>query len=274
MMYAAYINDLYSGFEITQSIAVFDPESSETVEESSEIADSVEDELPEDEDSDAVYYMGDDENDTSEDAGRTESISDISDETDSISVQSSGSDLSLDNSDDTEHVLSGGRNDSESEEEESTSDGSHAGSDQDTESGEEETDETGSDVQESGSGNYRITIEGDAEEVGELIRILNGESEEEEEENVRDSNSDDGSDSNSGNNGGSEISELSPVLRSVGSDSNGDSSGTVHESGIDPESIEFYNRNLESLGIIAGCLFFIVFVIVCRYIYRFFRLFI
>ena len=54
-MYAAYINDLYSGFEVSQSIAVFDPESSETVEESSEIADSVEDELPEDEDSDAVY---------------------------------------------------------------------------------------------------------------------------------------------------------------------------------------------------------------------------
>ena len=266
MMYAAFISDLYSGFEINQSIAVFDPESSETVEESSEIADSVEDELPEEEDSDAVYYMGDDENDTSEDAGRTESISDISDETDSISVQSSGNNLSLDNSNDTDSLLLGGRSDSVGDEEETTSDGSYAGSDTDTG---EESEENGS-SEGSGSGNYRITIEGDSEEVGELIRILNGEGDN---ENVTDSNADDGSDSESSDNRDNENAVISSGIRS-GSESDGNSSGSIQESGIDPESIEFYNRNLESLGIIAGCLFFIVFVIVCRYIYRFFRLFI
>ncbi len=39
-------------------------------------------------------------------------------------------------------------------------------------------------------------------------------------------------------------------------------------------TIEFYNQNLELLGVIAGLLFFIAFTIVMKYIYKFFRLFI
>lgn len=43
---------------------------------------------------------------------------------------------------------------------------------------------------------------------------------------------------------------------------------------IDEIQVEFYNRNLESLGIIAGCLYFLCFVVILKGIYKFFRMFI
>ncbi len=61
-------------------------------------------------------------------------------------------------------------------------------------------------------------------------------------------------------------------------DGSGDSESSI-ESGTSVRedssaTIEFYNQNLELLGVIAGLLFFIAFTIVMKYIYKFFRLFI
>lgn len=59
---------------------------------------------------------------------------------------------------------------------------------------------------------------------------------------------------------------------SGGSESSTESGTSAREDSS--TTIEFYNQNLELLGIIAGLLFFIAFTIVMKYIYKFFRLFI
>ena len=149
--------------------------------------------------------------------------------------------------------------------EEETDDRSHVGSgtDEETDEGSEselsESDESGGEE----SGSYRITIEGDAEEVGELIRILNGET-----ENVQSIDGDNESDGNHVESDGE--STVGVVTESV---VYRDSANSNEDSG-ESDALEFYNKNIEFLGIIAGCVFFLVFVVVCRYIYRFFRLFI
>ena len=55
-------------------------------------------------------------------------------------------------------------------------------------------------------------------------------------------------------------------------ESNTESGTSVREDSS--TTIEYYNQSIELLGIIAGLLFFIVFTIIMRYIYKFFRLFI
>lgn len=229
MMYAAVHMDHNVCFETDQSDTVLDPESSETVEESSEIADSVEDQETEEEDSTADTIEG--END----------VHGSGDENNSVSVQSSSSDLSLDNHSDVSDLRDSGSDDTELQEEEETSDGSHAGSDTDTEEG---------------TGSYRITIEGDPEEVGELIRLLNR-GEEDGDNSVNDESGD--------------IESSGNTVTSGNGENSTESSASVSE--VDSDADEFYFKNIELLGIIAGCLFFIVVVIVLRYIYRFFRLF-
>ena len=61
------------------------------------------------------------------------------------------------------------------------------------------------------------------------------------------------------------------------SESRDPESGTESGTSVREDSsttIDYYNQSIELLGIIAGLLFFIVFTIIMKYIYKFFRLFI
>lgn len=270
-MYESGYMDHYSDFETYQSNLVSDPDPSSVIESEEDTTEEGSSDVAAEEASEETEGDGDDSG--SETGG-------IDKDTE-FSTGSSGSDNDMDHSGNDTGDDSRGTDDQVDTEEEGTSEGSHAGSgdsgeqseesESDTELSEEEsTEESGSD------GSYRITIEGDPEEVDELIRLLNGE-EKDNDESIDTDNESDGSEL--GNDPGEISGESSPLLRSDGSgsyDSSGSDGSVIQNErdGADPESIEFYNRNLEALGIIAGCLFFIVFVILCKAIYRFFRLFI
>lgn len=233
-MYASGYMGHYSDFETYQSILVSDPESSSVIDS--------EEETTEEGSSDAAEEGENNDDVTSiRSADSSDSVQDSE-----VSERSSGSDMSVDHNSDSSDMLSDRWDDTESEEEE----GSHAGSDLDSgaacgdsENGESDGEEVEYDVTdiESDSDNYGI-LEYDAlDGADEYIEY-------------------DGADVP-----GDGETQTRGATREA---SSGDSSG------FESDSIEFYNRSLESLGIIAGCLYFIVFVIIMRYIYRFFRLFI
>lgn len=249
-MYASGYMDHYSDFETYQSNLVSDPESSSVIDS--------EEETIEEDSSDVAEDDTNDDNDR--ESRQNESAGNVSEDPE-VSERSSGSDLSVDNHNDSSDLLSDRWDDQEEETDEEDSAGT-----------------PGEDVEISdsnGSGSYRITIEGDPEEVGELIRILNRE----EEENAGDDFDNFESDGDDYNreldNGDTEYVEYDSIEYNDGSgdtESSTESSTRLPEDSSDAD--EFYLRNIELLGIIAGCLYFIVFVIILKYIYKFFRLFI
>ena len=240
-MYASGYMDHYIDIETYQSILVSDPESSSVI-------DSEED-TTEEGSSDVIEEGGD--NDTSEGSASSSE----SDQDSEISAGSSGSDLSLDHNSDSSDMFPGSRDDRQEESEE----GSYVGSGTDTgaESGDPEDRE------------YEIIIRGDSDQIEELYRFLNGD-----EENVGDDfdNVESDSDNAEYESDDSDLEYVESVRESRDSEGGTESGTRLPEDSSDAD--EFYFRNIELLGIIAGCLYFIVFVIVLRYIYRFFRLFI
>lgn len=164
------------------------------------------------------------------------------------SDQSSGNSMSADHTGDNVSD-NDDRQDSETEEE-----GSDAGSDLEfgTESGDPE------------DGTYEIIIRGDSDQVGDLYRYLNG-----------DENNGDAAESD--NDEDIEYVEYDSGEYPSESGGSGDSeSGTESGTSVpenDNNADEFYSKNIEFLGVIAGCLFFLVFVTLMKYIYKFFRIF-
>lgn len=249
-MYASGYMDHYIIFETYQSNLVSDPESSSVIDS--------EEETTEEGSSDVVEEEANDDNDR--EAQRSESFESVREDTE-ISERTSGSDMSVDHHNNSSDLLSDRWDDTEEETDEEDAAGT-----------------PGEDVEVSdsnGSGSYRITIEGDPEEVGELIRILNREEEENAGSDIDDFESDGDILERKFNDSDDEYVEYDALTddSESGDTESGTESGTrVSEDSSDAD--EFYLRNIELLGIIAGCLYFIVFVIVLRYIYRFFRLFI
>lgn len=249
-MYASGYMDHYIDIETYQSILVSDPESSSVID--------LEEDTTEEGSSDVVEEDTNDDNDR--ESRQTESAGNVSEDPE-VSERSSGSDLSVDHNNDSSDLLSDRWDDPEEETVEEDAAGT-----------------PGEDVEISdsnGSGSYRITIEGDPEEVGELIRILNREEEENAGDDFDDFESDGDILERKFNDSDDEYVEYDAVeyADESGDSESGTESGTrVSEDSSDAD--EFYLRNIELLGIIAGCLYFIVFVIILRYIYRFFRLFI
>lgn len=245
-MYASGYMDHYSDFETYQSNLVSDPESSSVI-------DSEEDTTEEGSSDVAEEGEG---NDSSEGSA---SNSDSTEDTE-VSPGSSGSDSSVDHIDNSSSVLSGGWDDPEEE----TDEGSYAGSGT----------ESGTDSRDPENGSYEVIIRGDSEQIGELYRFLNGDDE--------DAADDFNNFESDGDRFERELSESDYEYDEYDSgeyyDGSGDSeSGSESSAYVSQDSSdadEFYFRNIELLGIIAGCLYFIVFVIILKYIYKFFRLFI
>lgn len=245
-MYASGYMGHYSDFETYQSILVSDPESSSVIDSEEETTE---------EDSPDVAEEGE-TNDSSEGSSHNRDAAEDSE----VSAGSSGSDSSVDHNDDSSDMLSGGWDHPEEE----ASEGSDAGSGT----------ESGSDSGDPEDGSYEVIIRGDSEHIEELYRFLNGENE--------DAGSDfdkfesDGDEYNRElDNGDTEYVEYDSAEypdESGDSESSTESSTRLPEDSSDAD--EFYLRNIELLGIIAGCLYFIVFVIILKYIYKFFRLFI
>ena len=248
-MYASGYMDHYSDFETYQSNLVSDPESSSVIESDEETTE---------EDSPDVAEEGE-TNDSSEGSSHNwDAVEDTE-----VSTGSSGSDSSLDHNDNSSSVLSGGWDHPEEE----AAEGSDAGSG--TESGAESGDPE--------DGSYEVIIRGDSEQIGELYRFLNGDDGDDEDAGSDfDNFESDGDEYNRElDNGNTEYVEYDSAEYDDGSgDTEGSTESSTRLQEDSSDADEFYLRNIELLGIIAGCLYFIVFVIVLRYIYRFFRLFI
>lgn len=204
------------------------------------------------ESSETTLTESEDSTDTSEEVNENDDVTSSGSEGGSDTIQdsevserSSGSDMSVDHTGDSDDMLFDRRDDTESQEEE----GSHAGSDSDT----------GADLGDSENG------ETDGEEIEYDVNDIKNDSDY---NGILEYDSLDGADEYVEYDGSELSGDGETQTRGATREaSSGDSSG------FESDSIEFYNRSLESLGIIAGCLFFIVFTIICKYIYKFFRLF-